>query len=94
MFGSVQKDGDSRGVFGPVENNNDSQPPEGEPMDACLQARIVDWRLVLAEADEIQHFKARNPALAAESILRAVSLHGFDRRSVEAELGRSAARSA
>jgi hypothetical protein len=55
-------------------------------MQAQEQARIVDWRMLLVEADEIQHFRAIEPDLSAESILRALSLHGLDRKSVAAEL--------
>jgi len=52
-----------------------------------LSHATVDWRMLLVEADEIQHFKQRGGGHSAESILRALALHGLDRRAVETELG-------
>jgi hypothetical protein len=55
-------------------------------MEAQEQDRIVDWRMLLVHADEIQYFKALSPAFSADSILRALAVHGLDRKSVAAEL--------
>ena len=50
------------------------------------EVTFVDWRMLLVEAGEIEHFRRVDPQLSARSILGALSLHGLDRKAVQAEL--------